>query len=217
MDKKNNNNAGLVDWFKSSIFPMLSVLLSAIILYIIFNPVNVFNNFSTVQILNKVGKAANTPAGLPTAIGKVGDGVVLAKADELRKGNPIDAVVYKDAKDGDYVLGYTGKTIIYRESDNTIVYNDKSAQVLLQDQQNAVVANVVAKAQEAGVIAKDNTSVPAVSVVTDPEAVKKINEFYVDVQKDDLVAQFSKPDLVVVFRPGTQKIVKSGTFSLVIK
>jgi hypothetical protein len=208
---------GATNWLSKNVFYIFLLVLQLGILYLLINPINLYNQLDTVGVINSVGKVAVAPPGLPTAVARVGDGTTLAKADDLRKGNQIDAVVYKDAQDGDYVLGYQGKTIIYRKGENKIVYNDKSAQVLLQESQQNLVALVLKKSQDAGIVAKDYNTAPAVSVVTDADAVKKINEFYSVVQKDDLVAQFSKPDVVVVYRPSTDQIVKSGSFALVIK
>ena len=208
---------GAMQWLASNVFYIFLLVLQLGILYILINPINLYNQLDTVGVINQVGKIAIAPPGLPTAIARVGDGTTLAKADELRKGNQIDAVVYKDAQDGDYVLGYQGKTIIYRKGDSKPIYEGKSAQLLLQESQNNLVSIVLKKSQDANIIAKDYTTAPVVSVVTDPDAVKRQNEFYSIVQKDDLVAQFSKPDVVVVYRPSTDQIVKSGSFALVIK
>jgi hypothetical protein len=208
---------GAMQWLASNVFYIFLLVLQLGILYVLINPINLYNQLDTVGVINQVGKITTAPPGLPTAIARVGDLTTLAKAEDLRKGNQIDGVVYKDAQDGDYVLGYQGKTIIYRKGESKPIYDGPSAQALLQKSQNDLVAGVLKKSQDAGIIAKDYTTAPAVSVVTDAEAVKKINEFYSVVQKDDLVAQFSKPDLVVVYRPSTDQIVKSGSFALVIK
>lgn len=215
--RKGFSASGVTQFLAKNVFHILLVVLQLGILYLLVNPINLVNGLDAVDVINKVSKSAAVPPTEVPVMARVGDGKGLKTADELRKGNAVDAQIYKDAKDGDYVLGYTSKLIVYRKDDNRIIYDGKTAQQLLADSQNTVVATVVKKAKDQKLVPADYNQTPAVSLVTDPEAVKKLNEFYKDVQKDDLIAQFSQPDTVVVYRPSTDQIIKSGSFALVIK
>jgi len=214
---------------KSFDFGTLGKLLSFLMLvwisiavWLILNPFNVLNNLNVVNLINDVTANA-TQSGNPApsnevpTIAQIGDGKYLEDIDTLRKANQINARVYEGAENGDYVLLYTSKMIIYREKSKTIIYNGETPQQLLGRSQKAVVALSVKKAKDSGLIPNENTEEPQVSVVQDPEALKKVNVFYNEVQKDDLIISFTNPSLVIVYRPSNDTIVKSGKYNLNIQ
>jgi hypothetical protein len=191
------------------IAPILIVLLQFAILYLILNPINIYNQLTTVQVINEVVKTVSIPPNELPQVGIIGDKKNLQNIDELKKGNAIDAEIYKDAKNGDYVIGYTSKLIIYRPDGKKIVYEgDTPQQKIVKSQQN-LVAQVQKKTLEAKLIS-DQTPVPQASLVTDPEKVRSSNEFYKDVQLNDIVANFTNPNLIVIYRPSSDSIIKSG-------
>jgi len=190
--------------------------------WLILNPFNILNNLNVVNLINDVTSKA-TQSGNPVpsnevpTIAQIGDKKYLEDIDTLKKANQINARVYEGAENGDYVLLYTSKMIIYREKSKTIIYNGETPQQLLSRSQKAVVALSVKKAKDSGLIPNENTEEPQVSVVQDPEALKKVNAFYNEVQKDDLIISFTNPSLVIVYRPSNDIIVKSGKYNLNIQ
>jgi hypothetical protein len=186
------------------------------LLYLVLNPLNLYNQLTTVQTINEVTKSSQIPPNELPQVGIIGDKKNLQPIEELKKGNAIDADIYKDAKDGDYVLGYTSKLIVYRPGEKKIIYDGKTPQQKLAESQQAIIAGVQKKAVDAGLV-KADAALPQASVVTDAKKVSEGNDFYKDVQANDIIANFTKPDLIVIYRPSEDKIVKSGTVSLSIK
>jgi hypothetical protein len=203
----------------TSFFIFVILVMQGLFLYFLINPINVASQLNSVQKINKVTTLTEKPLPINELpqIGVVGDQKTLADADTIRKTNAIDAEVYKDAKDGDYVLGYTTRLVIFRPSDEKIIYDGQSSQQKLQAGQQALIVGIVKKVADAGLIPADYKQTPQLSVVTNPDDLKKGNEFYKDVLKDDIVATFTAPNLVAIYRPATQQIVKSGQFQISLK
>ena len=195
---------------------LLILLLQAGIFYLILNPINLYNQLTTVQVINEITKSIQIPPNELPQVGIIGDKKNLQPIDELKKGNAIDAEIYKDAKNGDYVLGYTSKLIIYRSGDKKVIYEGDTPQQKVTKSQQALIALVSKKAFDSKLIT-DKTAAPQASVVTDAEKIKTSNEFYKDVQNNDVIANFSNPDLIVIYRPSSDSIVRSGQVSLTIK
>jgi len=171
---------------------------------------------TTEQILTKLSKITSVPNNQTPVIAQVGDKKNLATAQELRLGNSIDAQIYKDARNGDYVFGFEKQLIVYRLSEEKIIYDGKSADLLLKDSEAKVISLIVSQAKKIQLVPTEYDLKPQVSVVTDPNTVKKINSFYNSVEKDDFIAQFSEPNIVVIYRPSTDTIINNGTFDLQI-
>jgi hypothetical protein len=205
----------------TSILVVAILVMQLVFLYFLVRPINVIEQLTSVQKINKITTLTQTPLPITEVpqIGIVGDQKTLADADTIRKTNAIDAEVYLNAQNGDYVLGYSnaGRLVIFRPSDEKIIYDGPSSAAKLQVGQQTLISGVLKKTAEAGLIPSDYKLVPQVSVVTSPDDLKKGNEFYKDVLKDDLVASFTNPNLVVIFRPSTQQIVKSGQFQITLK
>ena len=195
---------------------LLILLLQAGIFYLILNPINLYNQLTTVQVINEITKSIQIPPNELPQVGIIGDKKNLQPIDDLKKGNAIDAEIYKDAKNGDYVLGYTSKLIVYRPSDKKVIYEGDTPQQKVAKSQQTLIALVSKKALD-GKLITDKTATPQASVVTDAEKVKNSNEFYKDVQNNDVIANFSNPDLIIIYRPSSDSIIRSGQVSLSIK
>lgn len=196
------------------------LILQLIFLYFLLNPINVFNQLNSVNIINKI--SANKDIALPVTelpqIGVIGDGVKLKDIDSIKKENQVDGEIYKNAANGDFVLGYSSKLVVYRPSTDAVIYNGPTPQMKLQETQGAILGLVVKKAKDAKLVPAEYNATPQVSIVTSAEEMKKINaDFYKDVAKDDLVASFSSPNVVMIYRPSEDKIIKSGTIQVAIK
>jgi len=199
---------------KSSVF--FIVILQFLIIYLIINPINLYSQLTSVQIINEIAAKSSTPPNELPQIGVIGDKKNLGDIEDLKAGNAVDAQIYKEAKNGDFVIGYTSKLIIYRPETKQIIYEGDTPQQILAKSQQAIINLVQKKALEDKLI-NDKTPAPQASVVVDPESVKIGNDFYKDVQANDIIANFTNPDLLVIYRPSENKIVKSGVVSLNIK
>ena len=196
--------------------PVLIITLQVVIIYLIVNPINLYSQLSSVKIINEISDKVSVPPNELPQIGIIGDKKNLQDIDTLQKNNGIDAQIYKDARDGDYVVGYTSKLIIYRPDNKKIIYEGDTPQQILAKSQQTLIQLVQKKVLENKLI-NEKTPAPQASVVVDPESVKKGNDFYKDVQANDVIANFTSPDLIVIYRPSDDTIVKSGVVSFSIK
>jgi hypothetical protein len=195
-------------------------LLQLVILFllvIIINPGLVFEQLSAVNIINKVSDLVSVPPTEVPVIARVGDNKGLEDVETLKKSNDVNAQVYKDAQNGDYVLLYSSKLIIYRAGENKVVYEGNTPEKILKDTQVTLMSAIVSKAKERGLISNDSNETPQIAVVTDVNAVKATNStFYANVQLNDILATFSQSSIVILYRPSSNTIVNSGSFSTTI-
>lgn len=196
---------------------VLIVIFQLIILYFLINPINILNQLNSVQIINKVSKLTVVPAGeLPTAIGTVGDNTLLPNAETLRKDNEIQAQVYKDVKDGDYVLVYSSKMIVFRDSENRVIYEGPTPAQILNNNQQTIVTNLIKKVKDSGIITQDNDETPQLRIITTELAdLQRVNpEFYADAKENDIVAIFARENKMVLYRADTDAVVKYGDLTV---
>jgi hypothetical protein len=180
-------------------------------LFFLLNPINLYNQYSIVQRVNKaIAGVKVAPASTPTAVGIIGDNVTLKPLDEIKKNN-IDAEVYKDAKDGDMVIGYNSRVVIFRESENKVVYDGESSSQKLTNAQNTLNQAIIKATKDAGLIKADPTVNPAVAIVENAIEFRKANEIFNMAENGDVMATFNENNLVVLYRPTLGKIVGSGT------
>lgn len=211
---------GVLEFIKSMRFLAVMVIaLQLIIIFLLVNPINLINQLNTVQVINKVASLAVVPPNeVPEVIAQVGDVKNLVSADELRNGNAIQASVYKDAQDGDYVLLYSTKMVIYREKENRIIYEGDTPSAILQKTQEDIVTKLIAKAKEEGVINSSSEEVPQLSVINDVANTQKENpEFYRNAANNDIIAMFRTEGKVLIYRPDTDSIINSGTYNFNIQ
>jgi hypothetical protein len=192
-------------------------------LYLLLNPINTLKQLDSVNNINKISTLVDPNNPLPInelpQIGVVGDGSTLADISKIKETNQIDAQVYANAANGDYVLGYNnaGRLVIFRPSNSEIVYDGESSSKKLASAQQSLVSTVVSKIKAANIVTADNDQIPQIQVVSNPEEVRKGNEFYKDVQKDDLIVTYSTPSLVAIYRPSTGAFINKGQIQVTIK
>jgi hypothetical protein len=202
-------------WQQINRFMPLLVLvvlaLQLVTLFFFFNPPFLANQNLINQITSEVAKlTAVNPYETPTM-------AVVSSAEDLRKQNDIMKQVYKDAQEGDYVLAYSDKLILYRRNENKVIYQGPTPNQILNDSQAKLVAEITEAAVKAGIVKSDSEDKPQLSTVVDPAALKQQDPiFYADVQKDDIRAVFPKSEIVVVYRLATKQIVKSGKVTTTI-
>jgi len=193
----------------------LVVALQAVIIFLMVNPINLYQQLDVIQVLNNVFSLTEVPTTEIPIIARVGDNKPLQDVETIRKQNDINTQVYKDAQNGDYVLGYsTNKMIIYRKADNSIIYNGDNPQRILELTQQAISNNVITKTKEAKLITADSTETPELSIVVNVDNLKSVNaKFYENVQQNDIVATFGRSSLLVIYRPSTNVVVNAGKFA----
>ncbi len=193
----------------------LIVLLQLVILFVIVNPINLLSQFNAVQVINRVGSLTQVPPTEIPVMAVIGDGS-LPTVEDLKSQSEANAVVYKDAKDGDYVMAYSTKLVIYRGAEDKIIYDGDNPTTLLQKSQEAILNQFVAKSKEAGLIAQDEDEVPQVSLVTDADLFRQSSgsaAFYTNLQTGDVVGTYASKSLIIIYRPSTNSIVSSGSYS----
>lgn len=200
----------------AKLFMLVIFLLQVLTVYLLINPINLINQLNAVQIVNRVAsKVSVPPSEVPQVVARVGDGKTLPSADDLRKENEIQAQVYKDAQNGDYVLLYSSKMIVYREATDTVLYQGDTPTNILQKAQKELMDKVVAKAKAQSIVAASSEETPQLSTITDIAKLKQENAaFYAEGANNDVIALFPTAGKVVLYRPQTDTIVKSGNFKL---
>jgi hypothetical protein len=207
----------IVSYLKNNALPILVLILQLVLMFLVINPINVLNNLEVVSVINEVGKKTPLPPNEVPVVAVIGDKKNLGTIEEIQKGNEIDKVVYKDAANGDYVLGYTNKLVIYRKNSSTVIYDKESPRQLLATSQTNLVNLVLDAAKIAKIVDANYQTQPTISIVTVPDDLKKVNAFYKDVQKDDIVATFNDLNSVMIYRPSTKAVVNSGKLNVEIK
>lgn len=203
------------------------VVLQVLLLFFVFRIHSLISepvtkDLKIIGVLNNLSKVTNIPpASLPNQANIIGDGT-LPKIEELRKLGPIQSEVFKDARDGDYVLVYAGSSgtqdrlIVFRDTENRVIYDGKTVASIDQENRNALLNQLVEVVKNAGLISRDSTEVPNAQVVADAVKFREENDipFFQDVQNGDIIAIFRPRNgeaLTVIYRPASNIILKTGT------
>lgn len=190
----------------------LILVLQLILVLWLVNPFNVFQQLALVQVLNNVSNLASVPPTEIPVIAVIGDNKTLPDITQLRDQNNVTKEVYKDAQNGDYVLAYSSRMIIYRRGDNTIIYNDDSPQAIFTKSQQAMTASVIKIAKDNNIVAKDSEETPLWYVVNDPTKEKaKDSTFYKNLEANDVIATFPTTSAILIYRPSNNSLINSGT------
>lgn len=195
----------------------LVVILQIVILYLFLNPINVLNQLKSVQILNEVSKLANVPPAEIPQMSVIGDNNI-PNAEDLKKANAITAEIYKDANDGDYILLYTNKLVVYSVKSGKIIYDGDTPNAIADAQSKLIIEKIITKAKESGIVSSDYAETPQIQVVTDAELVKQGNPtFYQDLAVNDIIATFVPVDgksTILIYRPASDIIIRTGNISI---
>ncbi len=214
LNKNNLMVIGVILLLANLIFQIFSTF----IVFSTLNPGKIFEQLNTVQkVNNATKKIPNPPASLPSSIGTVGDKVTLASADEIRKGNAIDAEVYKDAKDGDLVMSYNNRLVILRDSESKPIYDGETPAQKLANSNNNLVNKLIEQAKKSGLFTENPKLQPVTAVVQNPDEVKKTNSFYKDVLQNDVIAEFKDSGQVLIYRPSEDRVIATGKLETTIK
>ncbi len=194
-------------WNTKSVLIIVAIL-QIIIIVLILNPVALVQQYQNQQIINEVAaKTAVNTAESPVI-------ATITNADQLRSANAAQAQVYKDAQNGDYVLGYSDKMIIYRRGTGEVIYNGDNPNDLVTHTQEKLVSDIVDKAKKQNLISSDSTETPQISIITDVKSLQTANpDFYSIARNNDIVALFPQEQLIVLYNQETSTIVNSGKYS----
>jgi hypothetical protein len=169
------------------------------IVYSVFNPITMWRNSSYQALVKDVSTRANVnPADLQY-IGRINEDAALKDVEEIKKESPINAEVYKDAQNGDYVLAYRTKMVIYNEDDDKVVYDGDTPAMKQAKGQEEMVKKAVESLKAKGIVASDNKDTPQVALVSDPKALAA-NNFYRDAKAGDMVLSFASTGTAVIYR-----------------
>lgn len=199
------------------VLAFLIIAFQLVILFVLVNPMNIINQLSFGEIVSKVSKLTALPSETPEAIGTVGDNILLPSAELLRSGRNIDAEIYKNALDGDFVLLYSNKMIIFRESENRVIYEGDTPTEVMKNNQDKLVADLIEKVKAEGIIDQDNSEIPQLLLIKSKLEVLKSNNpnLYADAQENDIVAIFAEANKIVLYRSEGKIIIKHGDLSII--
>lgn len=163
----------------------------------------------SVQLVNEVSRlVAVDPYAIPNI-------AVISDVNALKAGGPVYAETYKNAQNGDYLLVMGDRLLVYRRTPAQIVYDGDAPGVALSKQQRQDVANANTVAAQRGLIAKNPNETPLATLVDNPDALKQQNSsFYAELIKGDIVAEYKENGVIIIFRPSTKEIIKSGSLNI---
>lgn len=183
-------------------------VLQIIMIILILNPAAIIRNFQNQQLINEVASKTTINTAENPVIATV------TNAQRVRDENAANEQVYKDAQNGDYVLGYSDKMIIYRQSTGTIIYEGANPSTLITNAQQKLIEDITTKAKELGLVEDESEEIPQISLITDVKSLQTANpEFYSLARNNDIVALFAQSQLIVLYNQETATIVNSGEYT----
>lgn len=182
-------------------------LIVIVLLVVIINPKRVYNNYKQDRVIARAEELAKVdPAQKPVV-------AVVSDAEKLRGEEPVQKEVYKDAKNGDYVLAYTDTLIIYRKNEDKLIYSGDTPRVLLSKSQQELIKGLTEAVTKQELVSADAAKSPQLLAVTDPAKLRKQDaNFFALAKESDLIAYFPDAEVVVLYRPAEGKILNSGTY-----
>lgn len=124
--------------------------------------------------------------------------------DILKQEHPVNADVYKDAANGDKVIAYADKLIIYRPDENKIIYEGKNPNQIMQEKYIEELKDVLAKV--GALIALDTSAVPQLSTIADIDVLKEGNPgLFANAANEDKILVYE--DRLIIYRPSTNQII----------
>jgi len=186
------------------------ILLQILTISLVLKPTwisDLFNGTENYQVLSEVkAKVSITSTDTPV-VAKVQD------AEALRNENAIQEEIYKDAMNGDYVIGYSDRLIIYRRSEGKIIYDGDTPSSRLSKNNELIAEKIASKLVSAGVFTGDNTEVPQMTLVSDPSKfVAQDPTFYAQLKANDIIAVYNDSKLIVIYRFDEDRVLNLGSF-----
>lgn len=180
-------------------------------LYFTINPPYMQTLQLRQQILDEVSRIAVVNVFEDVQMSRIKD------ADALRKQSGVNALVYKDAKSGDYVVAFSDKLIIYRREEKKVIYDGDTPVAIAQKQRQEALDMILKKARADKIITATDSELgtPSIEDVGDIAARKKNDPaFFENAKEGDIVASFGTLRLVILYRASTDQIINYGVVSL---
>lgn len=210
MHKKNNSAHGVIIFLLAVL-----IVLQGIQVYYVMNPATqpvVQGITKEAQKQQKEHKELLEKVSKHTEV-KENEQALIVSVDNVKKlqeANPLNAEIYKDAQDGDRVIGFQDRMIIYRESEDKIIYEGKSPAHVQQEQYMAELQAIIPELNK--LISIDLQARPRLLTVVDPDKLKSENpKLYSNVIVGDKVLIYQ--DRVIIYRPSTKSIVTDKTIN----
>ncbi len=193
---------------KLNVTLVILLIVLACQLYIIFmglNPLNFYAAYSQRKEIEMISKLANVSALEAKSYVEIGKTQDFTDIDKIRKESTFNEAVYNDAKNGDKIIGYSDKMVIYRPSTKKLIYEGDTPGQKQQKEQLKALTEVIEQIKAAGHISKDSTETPQVAVVSDPELLAK-NPFYAKAMKGDAILSFGNEGVVILYDANKKEI-----------
>lgn len=186
---------------------LIIILLQITLVLLILNPIRLYQEYTNQQILAEVANLTELNQNEQPLIAQISD------ANSLRNENAIQAEVYKNAKNGDYAIGYSDKLIIYRKDEKRIIYKGDTPNKALINVQEEVLNAITEQAKTLNLISSDSTELPQVTTIQDVEPLKMQNpEFYKNAKDNDLIAVFANSQVILIYNMNNNSVVNKGKF-----
>ncbi len=208
---KSKKRLNILKLISSTQFLLVVILVMfGAIVYLLFNPPFI-KQTEADKVAAKVAEMTTVNESENPLVATISD------VDALKKENQFQAEVYEDAQNGDYVVAYTDKMIIFRKAENKIIYEGETPQQKLNKFQKELLDAVLKKAEESSISIVENDT-PQINVVQDVNKLRQsVPGFYDAAAKNDLIALFPQSQVVILYRQSEDRIINSGTFKTVIE
>jgi hypothetical protein len=193
---------------------LVIAVLQAISLYLQFRPAYhpVYQVLSPAQektlkentaLLKEVSALTSLPNTEP-AIAEVLD------VELLKNEHQINGEVYKDAQNGDKVIGYEDRLIIYRPSEKKIVYDGKNPNQILNEQYLAALQDVLGKVSALTTL--DSKAVPQFSIIGDVTKLQAQNpNVFAKAQNGDSLLLYE--NRFIIYRASSNELIYDADVS----
>lgn len=167
------------------------------------------------RIINTISALNISPENEnPIAVDIIGGGGNLPSISEILSNNEVNAEIYRDARNGDYVVGYKSKLIIYRQSEDRVIYDGPSPEAILDAERRNLISAIIRASKEDGVLPQASNEQPRLLLLDDVflNAIGPVG-IYEKARENDIVATFYGTQIVVLFRPSETSIIDSRKIS----
>ena len=186
------------------------ILLQVLTVSLVLKPTWINDLFFGSQDAQIVGEVKSLTAITNT------DTPVVAKvqdADALREENAIQAEIYKDTQNGDYVIGYSDRLIVYRRSEGKIIYDGDTPSEKLSKNNEIIADKISTKLQNEGILTAGEVETPQMTLVSEPAKFQEQDSnFYGSLQANDIIAVYNEARLIVIYRFDQDQIINIGSF-----
>jgi len=195
---------------KLNITIVLLLLVLLCQLYIVFlglNPLSVLSAYNQRKEIEMISKLAGMNPVDAKSYVEIGKTQGFTDIEAIKKESAINAEVYKEAKNGDKVIGFGAKMAIYRPSIKKLIYSGDTPGQKNELKKNELITEIIDQIKAEGHISKNSTEVPQIAGITDPSKLEK-NDFYAKAEAGDAVLSFGDSGVVILYDL-EKKMVKS--------